>query len=94
MCIHYKMLIIKLGDTAFSYQLFIYLLTYLFILDECLASFLIRYFLYLHFKCYPESSLYPPPTLFPYPDTLTSWPWRSPVLEYINFTTPRGFSFQ
>jgi hypothetical protein len=23
--------------------------------------FLIRYFLYLHFKCYPESSLYPPP---------------------------------
>jgi hypothetical protein len=25
----------------------------------------IRYFLYLHFKCYPESSLYPPPTLSP-----------------------------
>ena len=23
-------------------------------------SFFIRYFLYLHFKCYPESSLYPP----------------------------------
>jgi hypothetical protein len=25
----------------------------------------IRYFPYLHFKCYPESSLYPPLTLLP-----------------------------
>jgi hypothetical protein len=40
----------------------------------------IRYFLYLHFKCYPESFLYPPPALLPYPPTPTSWPWRSPVL--------------
>jgi hypothetical protein len=26
----------------------------------------IRNFLYIHFKCYPESSLYPPPALLPY----------------------------
>jgi hypothetical protein len=35
---------------------------------------IIRYFLYLHFKYYPKSSLYPPPTLLPYPPTPTSWP--------------------
>jgi hypothetical protein len=29
--------------------------------------FFIRYFLYLHFKCYPESSLYPPPALLQLP---------------------------
>jgi hypothetical protein len=29
--------------------------------------FFIRYFLYLHFKCYPESSLYPPPHPAPLP---------------------------
>jgi hypothetical protein len=40
--------------------------------------FLIRYFLYLHFKCYPESSLYPTPALLPYPPTPTSWPWHFP----------------
>jgi hypothetical protein len=33
---------------------FIYLFIYLFI-----------YFLYIHFKCYPESSLYPPPPCSP-----------------------------
>jgi hypothetical protein len=37
----------------------------------------IRYFLHLHFKCYSESSLYPPPALLHYPLTPTSWPWRS-----------------
>jgi hypothetical protein len=41
-------------------------------------QFLIRYFLHLHFKCYPKSPLYPPlPHLLPYPPTPTSWPWRS-----------------
>ena len=29
--------------------------------------FLIRYFLYLYFKCYPNSSQYLPPALLPYP---------------------------
>jgi hypothetical protein len=29
-------------------------------------SFFIRYFLHIHFKCYPKSPLYPHPTLFPY----------------------------
>jgi hypothetical protein len=41
-----------------------------------------------HFKCYPESSLYPLPALLPYPTTPTSWPWRSPVLGHIKFARP------
>jgi hypothetical protein len=57
-------------------------------------QFFIRNFLHLHFKCYPESSLYPPPTLLPYPPTPTSWPWCSPVLEHIKFAIPRGLSSQ
>jgi hypothetical protein len=36
-----------------------------------------------------ESSLYTPPTLLPYPPTLNSWPWHSPVLGHINFARPR-----
>jgi hypothetical protein len=30
-------------------------------------QFFIRYFLHLHFKCYPESPLYPPPPPAPLP---------------------------
>jgi hypothetical protein len=56
--------------------------------------FFIGYFLYLYFKCYPESSLYPPPALLPYPPTPTSWPWHSPVLGHIKFARPRGLSSQ
>ena len=56
--------------------------------------FLVRYFLYLHFRCYPKSSLYPPPALLPYPLTPTSWPWHSPVLGHIKFARPRGLSSQ
>jgi hypothetical protein len=37
----------------------------------------IRYFLHLHFKCYPESPLYPSPALIPNPPTPASWPWHS-----------------
>jgi hypothetical protein len=54
-------------------------------------TFFIRYFLHLHFKCYPKSPLYPPPALLPY--TLT-WPWCSPVLGHIKFARPRGLSSQ
>jgi hypothetical protein len=50
---------------------------------------LIIYFLQFHFKCYPESPLYPSPTLFPNPPTPASWPWHSPVLGNIIFTSPR-----
>jgi hypothetical protein len=50
----------------------------------------IRYFLHLHFKCYPESPLYPPPTLLHNPPTPTSWPWHSPELGHIIFTRPRA----
>jgi hypothetical protein len=34
-----------------------------------IKALLIRYFLHLNFKCYPQSPLYPPPTLFPNPPT-------------------------
>ena len=47
------------------------------------TPFFIRYFLDLHFKCYPKSTLYPTPALLPYPPTPTSWPWHSPVLGHI-----------
>ena len=50
-------------------------------------DFMIRYFLHLHFQCYPKS----PPTR---PPTPTSWPWRSLVLRHIKFARPRGLSFQ
>ena len=56
-------------------------------------SIFIRYFLHLYFKCYPESSLYPPPALLPYPPTPNSWPWCSPVLGHVKFAIPRGLSF-
>jgi hypothetical protein len=58
------------------------------------SFFFIRYFLYLHFKCYPESSLYPPHALLPSPPTPTFWPWHSPVLGHIKFERPRGLSSQ
>jgi hypothetical protein len=53
-------------------------------------GFFIRYFLHLHFKCYPKSPLYPPPTLLPNPLTPASWPWHSPVLEHMIFPRPRA----
>jgi hypothetical protein len=56
--------------------------------------FLIRYFLYMHFKCYPKSSLYPLSTLLPKPPTPASWPWHSTVLRHIKLAIPRGFSYQ
>jgi hypothetical protein len=49
---------------------------------------------YLHFKCYPKSSLYPPPVLLPYPSTPNSWPWCSPVLGHIKSARPRSLSSQ
>jgi hypothetical protein len=59
--------------------------------------FLIGYFLYLHFKCYPLSwfSLQNPSTPSPLPlltnpPTPTSWPWHSPTLELRAFTGPRA----
>jgi hypothetical protein len=39
-------------------------------------SILIRYFVHLHFKCYPKIPLYLPLTLVPNPPTPTSWPWH------------------
>ena len=50
----------------------------------------IRYFLHLHFKCYPESPLYPPPVLLLNPPTPASWPCHSLVLGYTIFARPRA----
>jgi hypothetical protein len=52
--------------------------------------FFTRYFLHLHFKCYPESPLYPPPAMLLNPPTPTFWPWHSPVLGHIIFARPRA----
>ena len=58
-----------------------------------ITSFLlIRYFLYLNFKCYPKNFLYPPSSLIPYPPTPNSLPWHSSVLGHIKFARPRGLS--
>jgi hypothetical protein len=64
--------------------------SYSHISTNCTSFFFIRYFLHLHFKCYPKSPLYPPPALLPYLPTPTSWPWHSPVLGHIIFTIPRA----
>ena len=53
-------------------------------------QFLIRYFLHLQFKCYPESPLYPPAALLPNSPIPTSWPWHSPILGHIIFARPRA----
>jgi hypothetical protein len=56
--------------------------------------FFIRYFLYLHFKCYPPFLVSPPktPNLLPPPNppTPASWPWHSPTLGHRTFTGPRA----
>jgi hypothetical protein len=52
------------------------------------SQFFIRYFLYLHFKCYPESPLYPPSARLPYPPIPTSWPWRSPWYWLVHIVVP------
>jgi hypothetical protein len=57
-------------------------------------TFFIRYFLHLHFKCYPKSPLYPPPALLPYLLTPTSWPWSFPVQGHVKFARPRSLSSQ
>jgi hypothetical protein len=77
---------ISVGKMSPPYCFVLHFLSFLF--------YFIRYFLYLHFKCYPKSSLYPPLALLPYPPTPTSWPWRSPVLGHIKFARPRGLSSQ
>ena len=53
-------------------------------------QFFIRYFLHLHFKCYPKSPLYPPSALHPNPPTPVSWPWHSPIMRHIIFIRPRA----
>ena len=58
------------------------------------VHFLIRYFLHLHFQCYPKSPPDPLRPLLPYPPAPPFWPWRSPVLKHIKFARPRGLSSQ
>jgi hypothetical protein len=62
------------------------------------GSFFIRYFLYLHFKCYPSFwiPLQKPPISAPVP-LLTNTPisaslsWHSPTLGHRAFTGPRAY---
>jgi hypothetical protein len=66
-------------------------------IHEAMSNFFLLdiFFIYIsNFKCYPGSSLYPSPTLLPYPPTPASWPWHSPVLGHIKFARPRGLSSQ
>jgi hypothetical protein len=69
---------------------------FFFFLPQCLFKFFWRYFLYLHFKCYPLSRFHPPwkPTITPppspllwgcsptYPPTPTYPPWNSSTLRH------------
>ena len=58
-------------------------------------QFSIRYFLHLHFKCYPESFLYPPrPNPAPLPTHSHFLALVSPVLRHIKFARPRGLYSQ
>jgi hypothetical protein len=64
---------------------------------EVLPPLFIRYFLRLHFKCYPLSQfpLWNPPILSslplpPNPPMPASWPRNSPTLGHRNFTGPRS----
>ena len=57
-----------------------------FILIQISFYFFIRYFLHLHFKCYPERPLYPPTDLLPTHPLLLP----GPVLGHIIFLRPRA----
>jgi hypothetical protein len=63
------------------------------IINEFMNSFLIRFFLHLHFQCYPQKPPIPSPPLLPYAPTPTSWPWHSSVLRHIKFARPMGLYF-
>ena len=59
------------------------------------SFFFIRYFLYLHFRCYPlswfplwKTPISSPLPLLTNPPTPTSWPWHSPILGHRTFTGP------
>jgi hypothetical protein len=57
----------------------------------CFVFFLIRYFIYLHFKCHPLSWVTPQDPLLMSPPTPASWPWHSPILGHRTFTGPRAY---
>ena len=58
------------GSSAYFLKRFMHVL-YIYV-----NAFFITYFLHLHFKCYPQSPLYPTPALLPSPPTPASWSWR------------------
>jgi hypothetical protein len=64
---------------------------FLFIYFFLSALSFIRYFLHLHFKCYPKCTLYSPPALLPNPHMPASYPCNSPILGHMIFTRQRAF---
>jgi hypothetical protein len=58
------------------------------------SQFFIRYFLHLHFKCYPKSPLYPLPCPAPLPTHSHFLALVNPVLRHIKFVRPRDLSSQ
>ena len=69
-------------------SLFLFLFLFLMI-DFFIKAFFIRYFLHLHFKCYPQIPLFHSPASLPNPPISASWPWHSPVLGHMIFAIPR-----
>jgi hypothetical protein len=66
--------------------------TFFLIVFHFFSRIFIRYLFNLHFQCYPKVPHTLPHPL-PHPPTLTSWPWRSPVLRHIKLAWPMGLSF-
>jgi hypothetical protein len=60
------------------------------LVNLCFNFFFIRYFLHLHFKCYPQSPIYPTPALLPNQPAPASWPWHSPVLGHMIFAITKA----
>jgi hypothetical protein len=83
----------EVAGTIYKGQVFNWTIMTVLCVLENQKHFLIRYFLHLHFQCYPKRPTYPP-TPLPYPPTPNSWPWHYPILRHIKFAQPMVLTFQ